>query len=208
MRLERWAIIATIVLYVAAVASLIILLGERLLPEGSPARRAFHNAANQLNRLGDIASGTIIIIILLVLAGGGIYVLILKAIDKYHANRERRARERAEWEAAARDRGHLKDLPRAALKYSTNSERGASTLMTCFFPQNRRPSRRQSHSCRNPRNRRLTVPSKDPIRRDRVGIASVRRIAATVVSAAVSLPAAGKASLRIQLEMQSGRRAS
>ena len=104
-RLERWAIIATIALYAAAAASFIILLGESLLPESSPVQRVFQDTANWLNRLGDIGGGTIIIIILLVLAGGGIYVLFLKAIDKYHENRERRARERAEWEAEARSRG-------------------------------------------------------------------------------------------------------
>ena len=36
---------------------------------------------------------------------GGTYVLFLKTIDKYHENRERRARERAEWEAASRAQG-------------------------------------------------------------------------------------------------------
>ena len=104
-RLERWAIIATISLYVAAAVSVIILLGESLLPDGSPVQLAFQDAANWLTRLGGIGGGTIIVIILLLMAGGGIYVLILKAIDKYHENRERRARERAEWEAEALAQG-------------------------------------------------------------------------------------------------------
>ena len=104
-RLERWAIIATIAAYVAAVVSLVVFLGEILSPEGSPAQRIFHGIANYLGRLGDIGGGSIVVIILLVLVGGGTYVLILKAIDKYHEKRERRARERAEWEAASRAKG-------------------------------------------------------------------------------------------------------
>ena len=105
-RLERWATIATIALYAAAAASMIILLGEILLPEGSLAQRAFHNIANHLNRLGEIGGGTVIYSILLILVGGGIYLLILRAIDKYHENRERRARERAEAVAQGRVEGH------------------------------------------------------------------------------------------------------
>ena len=95
-RLERWATWATIALYVAAAVSVIILLGESLLPAGSPAQQIFHGIANHVNRLGEIGGGTLIYVILLILIGGGIYVLILRAIDKYHENRERRARERAE----------------------------------------------------------------------------------------------------------------
>ena len=105
-RLERWAIVATIAAYAAAVISLAVFLGEMLLPEGSPAQRIFHSIASDLGRLGDIGGGSIVVIILLVLIGGGTYVLILKAIDKINENRERRARERAEWEAASRAKGH------------------------------------------------------------------------------------------------------
>ena len=105
-RLERWAIVATIAAYAAAVISLVVFLGEMLLPEGSPAQRIFHSIASYLGRLGDIGGGSIVVIILLVLIGGGTYVLILKAIDKINENRERRARERAEWEAASRAKGH------------------------------------------------------------------------------------------------------
>ena len=104
-RLERWAIIATIAAYVAAVVSLAVFLGEFLLPDGSPAQRIFHGIANYLGRLGDIGGGSIVTVILLALIGGGTYVLILKAIDKINENRERRARERAEWEAASRAQG-------------------------------------------------------------------------------------------------------
>lgn len=104
-RLERWAIIATIAAYVAAVASLAVFLGEILLPESSPAQRIFHGIANYLGRLGDIGGGSIVAVILLALVGGGTYVLILKAIDKINENRERRARERAVWEAASRAHG-------------------------------------------------------------------------------------------------------
>ena len=104
-RLERWATVATIALYAATVVSVIILLGESLLPGNSPAQHIFHSIANRLSRLGDIGGGAIILVILLVIAGGGIAVLILRAIDKYQQNRERRARERAEWEAASRAQG-------------------------------------------------------------------------------------------------------
>lgn len=97
--LDRWATIATIALYAAAAISVIILLGEILLPEGSPAQRAFHDTANHLNRLGEIGGGAIVVVILLVLLGGGCYMLILKAIDKYHENRRRRAQENTEWRA-------------------------------------------------------------------------------------------------------------
>lgn len=95
-RLERWAIIATIALYVAAAASLAIMLGESLLSEGSSQQRAFHDIANYLNRLGEIAGGMIIVIVLLILVGGGIGMLFLKAYDQFQENRKRRARERAE----------------------------------------------------------------------------------------------------------------
>lgn len=95
-RLERWAIIATIALYVAAAASLAIMLGESLLLEGSSQQRAFHDIANYLNRLGEIAGGMIIVIVLLILVGGGIGMLFLKAYDQFQENRKRRARERAE----------------------------------------------------------------------------------------------------------------
>ena len=104
-RLERWAIIATIAAYVAAVVGLAVFLGEILLPEGSPAQRIFHGIANYLGRLGDIGGGSIVAVILFALVGGVTYVLILKAIDKINENRERRARERAEWEAASRAQG-------------------------------------------------------------------------------------------------------
>lgn len=105
-RLERWATIATIALYAATVVSVTVLLGEILLPANSPAQRIFHGIANLFSRLGDIGGGAIIFVILLVIAGGGIVVLILRAIDKYQQNRERRARERAEWEAASHAEGH------------------------------------------------------------------------------------------------------
>lgn len=95
-RLERWAIIATIALYVAAAASLAIMLGESLLLEGSSQQRAFHDIANYLNRLGEIAGGMIIVIVLLILVGGGTGMLFLKAYDQFQENRKRRARERAE----------------------------------------------------------------------------------------------------------------
>ena len=107
-RLERWAIIATVALYVAAAVSVIILIGESLLPEGSPVQRALQDAAHWLTRLGGIGGGTVVIIILLVMAGGGIYVLILKAIDKYHENRERRARAIAEALDQGREEGREK----------------------------------------------------------------------------------------------------
>ncbi len=89
---------------------MIILLGENLLPSGSPAQQIFHGIANHLNRLGEIGGGTVIYVILLILVGGGIYVLILRAIDKYHENRERRARERAEAVAEGRAEGRAEGL--------------------------------------------------------------------------------------------------
>ena len=104
-RLERWAVIATIAAYAAAVVSLAVFLGEFLLPKGSPSQRIFHSVANHLGRLGDIGGGSIVAVILSALVGGVTYVLILKAIDKINENRERRARERAEWEAASRAHG-------------------------------------------------------------------------------------------------------
>ena len=110
-RLERWATIATIALYAATAVSVTVLLGEILLPANSPAQRIFHGIANLFSRLGDIGGGAIIFVILLVIAGGGIVVLILRAIDKYQQNRERRARERAEWEAASHAEAHSKSTP-------------------------------------------------------------------------------------------------
>ena len=104
-RLERLAIIATITLYAAAVVSLIIMLGESLLPESSPVQRAFHDTANWLSRLGSIGGGTIIVIILLVLAGGGTVIFLLRAIDQFRENQKRREQERAEWQAASRAQG-------------------------------------------------------------------------------------------------------
>ena len=95
-RLDRWATIATISLYVAAAASLVIILGETLLPAGTPARVAFHDIANYLNRLGDIGGGAIIVIILFILAGGGTAMLLINAYDKFQEIRRRRAQERQE----------------------------------------------------------------------------------------------------------------
>ena len=94
-RFERWATVATIALYVAAAASLVIMLGESLLPEGSPAQRTFHDIADYLNRLGDIGSGAIVAIIVLILSGGGTVMLLFKAYDQFQENRKRRAEERA-----------------------------------------------------------------------------------------------------------------
>ncbi len=104
-RFERWATVATIALYVAAAASLVIMLGESLLSEGSPAQRAFHNIADYLNRLGDIGSGTIVVVILFILVGGGTIMLLLKAYDQFQENRKRRARERAAAAAEGRAEG-------------------------------------------------------------------------------------------------------
>ena len=104
-RFERWATVATIALYVAAAASLVIMLGESLLPEGSPAQRAFHDIADYLNRLGDIGSGMIVVVILFILVGGGTVMLLLKAYDQFQENRKRRARERAEAAAEGRAEG-------------------------------------------------------------------------------------------------------
>ena len=95
-RLERWATVATIALYVAAVASLVIMLGESLLTEGSPAQRVFRDVAEYLNRLGNIGGGAIVAVILFILVGGGTGMLLLKAYDQFQENRKRRARERAE----------------------------------------------------------------------------------------------------------------
>lgn len=100
-RLERWATIASIALYVAAAVSLVIMLGETLLPADSPSRRAVNYIANYLQRLGDIGGGTIIIVVLLILAGGGTYMLFLRAYDKYQENKQRREQERAAWRAEA-----------------------------------------------------------------------------------------------------------
>ena len=104
-RFERWATVATIALYVAAAASLVIMLGESLLPEGSPAQRAFHDIADYLNRLGDIGSGAIVAIIVLILSGGGAGMLLFKAYDQFQENRKRRAEERAEALAEGQARG-------------------------------------------------------------------------------------------------------
>ncbi len=94
-RLGRWATVATITLYAAAAASLAIMLGESLLPEGSPAQRTFHDIADYLNRLGDIGSGAIIAIIVFILAGGGAGMLLFDAYDRFQEIRKRRAEERA-----------------------------------------------------------------------------------------------------------------
>ena len=104
-RLERWATVATIALYVAAAASLAIMMGESLLTEGSPAQRGFRYTADYLNRLGDIGGGAIVVVILFVLVGGGTVMLLLKAYDQFQENRKRRARERAEAAAEGRAEG-------------------------------------------------------------------------------------------------------
>lgn len=109
-RLERWATIATITLYAAAAATLIIMLGESLLSEGSLAQRVFHDIANRLTRLGDIGSGAIVAVILFVLVGGGTLMLLLKAYDQFQENRKRRARERAEAAAEGRAEGRAEGL--------------------------------------------------------------------------------------------------
>lgn len=109
-RFERWATVATIALYVAAAASLVIMLGESLLPEGSPAQLAFQNIADYLNRLGDIGSGAIVAVILFILVGGGTIMLLLKAYDQFQENRKRRARERAEAAAEGRAEGRAEGL--------------------------------------------------------------------------------------------------
>ena len=101
-RLERWAIIATIALYVAAAVSLAIMPGESLLSEGSSQQRAFHDIANYLNRLGEIAGGMIVVIVLLILVGGGTGMLFLKAYDQFQENRKRRAQERESARAEGR----------------------------------------------------------------------------------------------------------
>ena len=110
-RFERWATVATIALYVAAAASLVIMLGESLLPEGSPAQRAFHDIADYLNRLGDIGSGAIVAIIVLILSGGGAGMLLFKAYDQFQENRKRRAEERAAAlaEGRAQARAEIRD---------------------------------------------------------------------------------------------------
>ena len=100
-RLELWATIATIALYIAAAASLVIFLGENLLQEGTRAQRIFAATANHLNRLGGIGGGSIVAVILLILVAGGTWVLFIKAYDKYLENKQRRERERAEWRAQA-----------------------------------------------------------------------------------------------------------
>lgn len=100
-RLERWANVASIALYVAAVVSLVIMLGESLLPTDSPVQRAVSDTANYLQRLGDIGGGTIIIVVLMILAGGGSYMLFFKAYDKYQENKQRREQERAVWRSEA-----------------------------------------------------------------------------------------------------------
>ncbi len=109
-RLERGAIIATIALYVAAVASLAIMLGDSLLPEGSRLQGTFHRIANHLTKLGDIGGGTIIVTILIILVGGGTGMLLLRAYDQYQENRKRRARERAEAIAEGRELGREQGL--------------------------------------------------------------------------------------------------
>ena len=100
-RLNRWAITATIALYVAAAASLAVMLGENLSPEGSSAQLAFRGIAGYLVRLGDIGGGTVIATILLIMIGGGTGVLLFKAYDQYQENKQRRAQERAQWRAEA-----------------------------------------------------------------------------------------------------------
>ena len=109
-RLERWATVATIALYVAAVASLAIMLGESLLTEGAPAQRGFRYTADFLNRLGDIGGWAIVVVILFVLVGGGTLMLLLKAYDQFQENRKRRARERAEAAAEGRAEGMAEGL--------------------------------------------------------------------------------------------------
>ena len=109
-RLERWATVATIALYVAAVASLVIMLGESLLTEGSPAQRVFRDVAEYLNRLGNIGGGAIVAVILFILVGGGTGMLLLKAYDQFQENRKRRARERAEALAEGRAQGRAEIL--------------------------------------------------------------------------------------------------
>ena len=108
-RLDRWAIVATIALYVAATFSLFIILGETLLPAGTPAQITFHDIANYLNRFGEIGGGAIIVIILFILFGGGTAMLLIDAYDKLQAIRRRRAQERQEMAAAiaaSRAKGH------------------------------------------------------------------------------------------------------
>ena len=100
-RLELWATIATIALYIAAAASLVIFLGENLLQEGTRAQRIFAATANHLNRLGGIGGGSIVAVILLIRVGGGTWVLFIRAYDNYQENKQRRERERAEWRAQA-----------------------------------------------------------------------------------------------------------
>lgn len=95
-RLDRWATIATISLYVAAATSLIIILGEALLPPGTLAQSVFHDIADYLNRLGDVGGGAVIVIILFILVGGGAGMLLINAYDKFQEIRRRRAQERQE----------------------------------------------------------------------------------------------------------------
>ena len=109
-RLGRWATIATITLYVAAAASLVVMLGESLLPEGSPAQRTFRAVADYLNRLGDIGGGAIIAVILFILVGGGTGMLLFDAYDKFQEIRRRRAEERAEALAEGRAEGLAEGL--------------------------------------------------------------------------------------------------
>lgn len=103
--LDRWATIATIALYVAAIGTLVIVLGESLLPAGSPAQTTFRNVAEYLVRLGNIGSGMIMTVILFILLGVGTAMLLFKAYDQFQENRKRRARERAEAIAEGRAEG-------------------------------------------------------------------------------------------------------
>ena len=109
-RLELWATIATIAIYVAAATSLVIFLGENLLQEGTRAQRIFAVTANHLNRLGGIGGGSIVAVILLILVAGGTWVLFIKAYDKYLENKQRRERERAEWRTQAIAEGMAEGL--------------------------------------------------------------------------------------------------
>ena len=106
-RLERWAIVATIALYVASAASLVIIPGESLLAEGSPEQPGFRALADYLNRLGEIGGGAVIVAMLFILIGGGTGMLLLKAYDQLQENRKRPAREREAALAQGRAEGRF-----------------------------------------------------------------------------------------------------
>ena len=104
-RVERWA---TIALYTAASAAVVIVLLEALLPSGSLEQKLAQVAAQQLTRLGDVGSGAllaIIVIALLVMGGIWIMVLIAEGVSRLSTLIKEIRGQNEQLKAAAREEG-------------------------------------------------------------------------------------------------------